>query len=341
MKKRRFAAIALAGVMAFGLTACGSSNSQSAGSASSAAASSASETSTSGEKNTDAEYTVGVCQSLEHESLDAATKGFREELEKKLGDKVTIDVQNAQGESTNNSTICNKFVSNGYDLIMANATPALQAASQATDSIPVVGTSVTSYSDALGLKDFNGTTGTNVTGTSDLAPIDQQEDIFTDMMPNVKKIGILYCSAEPNSIVQAESFEKYAKEDGLSTKVYTAADSNEIQSVTTKACQECDALYIPTDNTFAAAIETVKNIVQPEKIPLVTGWGDTDAGVAAVSIDYYDLGAQTADMAYEILVNKKDPGEMEVQTADKTTKTYNKKLCKELNLTIPDGYTAA
>ncbi len=328
--KRRLLAISMVSVMAMALAACGSGNGSSGQSA-------ATEGGASGEKV----YKVGICQALEHESLDAATKGFQDALSEKLGSNVEIDLQNAQGESTNNTTICNGFVSAQVDLILANATPALQAASAATADIPVLGTSVTDYASALGLTDFSGATGTNVSGTSDLAPIDKQEQIFKDLLPDAKTIGILYCSAEPNSIYQVEEFEKYAKEDSFETKVYTAADSNEIQTVTMKAVQECDAIYIPTDNTFAAAIETVKNVTSPENKPLVTGWGDLDAGFAAVSIDYHDLGYQTGEMAYEIMVNGADPATMEIAYADAVTKTVNEELCKSLGIEVSEGYEAA
>lgn len=321
--KKKILAVIMAAAVAAGLSACGSA-SDGGGSAQA--------------ENAGGTYTVGVCQALEHESLDAATDGFVAALQDKFGDSVEIDVQNAQGESANNATICNQFISSKVDLIMANATPALQAASQGTADIPVLGTSVTDYASALGMEAFSGTTGTNVSGTSDLAPIDEQEDIFVELLPDAKKIGILYCSAEPNSIYQSDAFEAAAQEDGIETVVYTAADSNEIQTVTTKAAQECDALYIPTDNTFAAAIGTVKNIVQPAGIPVVTGWGDVDTGIAAVSISYYDLGYQTGLMAYEILANGADPGQMEIQTAAETTKTVNAELCESLGITVPEGY---
>ena len=319
----------IAAAMLVGLTACGSSGSEPAGGS-------------AGAGSADGQvYSVGICQALEHESLDAATEGFEAALKDKLGDNVEIDVQNAQGESANNATICNQFVSSQVDLILANATPALQAASQATADIPVLGTSVTDYASALGMQDFSGTTGTNVSGTSDLAPIDQQEDIFVELLPEAKKIAILYCSAEPNSIYQAEAFAEEAAKDNIETVIYTAADSNEIQSVTTKAAQECDAIYIPTDNTFAAAIGTVKNVTAPANIPVVTGWGDVDTGIAAVSISYYDLGYQTGLMAYEILVNGADPAMMEIETAAETTKTVNMALCESLGITVPEGYDPA
>lgn len=285
-------------------------------------------------------YTIGICQLMEHEALDAATKGFKDTLTKKLGkDNVEFDEQNAQGESTNCSTICNGFVTSNVDLILANATGALQAATQATADIPILGTSVSDYATALNIKDWKGKTGTNVSGTSDLAPIDQQEAILKEIIPNTKKVGILYCSSEPNSAYQSKLMQEALKKDGIAYKEYTAADSNEIQSVTTTACDECDVLYVPTDNTMASSVNTIKNVAIPAGIPMIAGEkGICAAGVATLSIDYYNLGCQTGEMAYDILKNKKKAGDMEVQFAKKLTKMYNAENAKALNITIPDGY---
>lgn len=285
-------------------------------------------------------YTIGICQLMEHEALDAATKGFKDTLTKKLGkDNVEFDEQNAQGESTNCSTICNGFVTSNVDLILANATGALQAATQATADIPILGTSVSDYATALNIKDWKCKTGTNVSGTSDLAPIDQQEAILKEIIPNAKKVGILYCSSEPNSAYQSKLMQEALKKDGIAYKEYTAADSNEIQSVTTTACDECDVLYVPTDNTMASSVNTIKNVAIPAGIPMIAGEkGICAAGVATLSIDYYNLGCQTGEMAYDILKNKKKAGDMEVQFAKKLTKMYNAENAKALNITIPDGY---
>jgi putative ABC transport system substrate-binding protein len=293
----------------------------------------------SGSKS-DSKYTIGICQYIEHEALDAATKGFKDALIEKLGeDKVEFDEQNAQGEATNCSTICNGFVTSNVDLILGNATSALQAATQATADIPILGTSITDYATALSIQDWTGKTGTNVSGTSDLAPIDQQEDMIVELYPNVKQVGILYCSSEPNSAYQSDLMKKALEEDNIAYKEYTAADSNEIQSVTTTACNECDVLYVPTDNVMASSAETIKNVVIPAGIPLIAGEaGICAAGVATLSIDYYSLGYKTGEMAYEILVNKTKPGDMEIEFADSFTKMYNEENCKALNLTVPEGY---
>lgn len=285
-------------------------------------------------------YHVGICQLREHEALDSATKGFQDALIEKLGEgNVEFDLQNAQGEATNCSTICNGFVTNNVDLIMANATGALQAAVTATNTIPVLGTSVTDYATALNLSNWEGHTGTNVSGTSDLAPIAQQEDMILEVLPDVKMVGIAYCSSEPNSSYQAGLMKEALEEDNIKYKEYTAADSNEIQSVITTACDECDALYIPTDNTFASSVETIKNVVVPAGIPLFAGEaGLCAAGVATLSISYYDIGKITGEMAYDILVNGKDAGTMDIQTAPNVTKQYNKEICDTLNITVPEGY---
>lgn len=315
-----------------------SSNSGS-GSSSSSNSSSGSDSSSASNPTEGKTYHIGICQLMEHTALDAATEGFQAALKEKLGDSVEFDLQNAQGETTNCSTICNGFVTDNVDLIMANATTALQAAVASTNSIPILGTSVTDYATALNLPDWSGHTGTNVSGTSDLAPIDQQEDMILEFLPDVKMVGIAYCSSEPNSVYQSDLMKKALDEDGVSYKEYTAADSNEIQSVITTACDECEAIYIPTDNTMASSVETIKNVVVPAGVPLFAGEaGICEAGVATLSISYYDIGYATGEMAYDILVNGKDAGEMDVQTASQTTKQYNKEICETLNMTVPDGY---
>ncbi|MGN0679763.1 MAG: ABC transporter substrate-binding protein [Oscillospiraceae bacterium] len=289
--------------------------------------------------NANKTYTVGICQLLEHPALDAATKGFQDALKDKLGDKVKFDTQNAQGEATNCTTIVNKFVSANVDLIMANATPALAAAASGTNTIPVVGTSITSYDVAFGGDQWK---GKNITGASDLAPIDQQEDMILEIFPGTKKVGILYCSAEPNSKYQAEVMIDELKKDGIEYKEYTVADSNEIQAQTQAAVgDDCDVIYIPTDNVIANAAETVKNVVVPAKVPVVAGEEGicSGCGTVTLSISYESMGYNAGLMAYEILVNGKNPGEMEVGYSD-VTKKYNKAICEELSVKVPEGYTA-
>ncbi len=285
-------------------------------------------------------YHIGVCQLVEHEALDAATQGFQDALKDKLGENnVVFDVQNAQGEETNCATICTGFVSDNVDLILANATASLQAASAATNSIPIVGTSITDYATALNADDWNGTSSTNITGTSDLAPLDQQEAMIKELVPDVTQVGIVYCSAEANSVFQANQIEAALEKDGIAYKEYSAADSNEIQSVVTKAVSECDCLYVPTDNTMAANVDIIKNVTVPAGIPVIAGEeGICQGALATLSISYYDIGQAAGEMAYEILVNGKDPGTMEIEYASATTKEYNADVADALGITIPDDY---
>ena len=287
-------------------------------------------------------YRVGICQLVQHVALDAATQGFQDALKDKLGDAVTFDVQNASGDSNTCSTIVNTFVSNSVDLIMANATPALQAAVAATGDIPILGTSVTDYATALDIDDWNGATGVNVSGTSDLAPLDQQAAMLHELFPDAKKVGLLYCSAEPNSKYQVDVIAAYLTELGYTCVENTFADSNDVASVAQNACDGCDVIYIPTDNTAASCTEAIRNVVEPAKKPVIAGEEGICAscGVATLSISYYDLGYATGEMAYEVLVNKADPAAMAVRFAPNVTKEYNAELCQLLGVEIPEGYAA-
>lgn len=287
-------------------------------------------------------YKIGICQQLEHQALDAATEGFRAALEEKLGkDKVEFDYQNAQGEQANCATIATKFVNDKTDLIMANATTALQACAAATADIPIIGTSVTDFA-AAGVVESNDVPGRNVTGTSDLAPIDKQIDLLTTLVPSAKKVGILFCSAEANSVFQAEQAEKALKEKGISYERYTVADSNDVQQVTSNAVAGCDAIYIPTDNTLADNMEGVKNVTVPANIPVICGEENMCAagGLATLSISYYNIGYNAGIMAYEILVNGKKPAEMPVQYADEMTVKYNSEVAEALKIDMPSDMVA-
>lgn len=330
MKLKKVTAILLTAVMTAALAACGSSSGDSSGSSGDDAGGSGT-------------YTIGICQQMEHAALDAATEGFQDACRELFGeDNVEFDVQNAQGEQTMCSTIVNNFVSSDVDLILANATLPLQTAAQATSDIPILGTSVTDYGSALGIDDWTGATGVNISGTSDLAPIEEQEDMLLELVPEAQTVGILYCSAESNSKYQAELFEAELEADGISYKEYTAADSNEIQSVTQNAVEECDAIYIPTDNTMASNTQIINNICLPAKVPVIAGEEGicSGCGVATLSISYYDLGYQTGEMAYKILAEGEDIASMEVETAAQVTKKYNPAICGELGITIPEGYEA-
>ena len=292
-----------------------------------------------GNNNKDKTFTVGVCQLVQHPALDQATQGFVAALKAELGDKVTIEIQNASGDTNVCSTIVGNFVSKNVDLIMANATPALQAAYNATNKIPILGTSITEYGVALGTTLTNGVVGGNVSGTSDLAPLDEQADMILEFMPNVKTVGIVYCSAEANSEYQVAEMKKFLAAKGVTVKEFAFSDSNDISAVVNAACSECEALYIPTDNTAASCAETIGNIVREKMIPVFTGEENPAkvCGVASLTISYYDLGVATGKMAAKILNGDADVSTMPVEYAP-ATKKYNKEMCELMGLTVPAGY---
>lgn len=287
-------------------------------------------------------YNVGICQLVQHDALDAATQGFKDALTEKLGDAVTFDEQNAQGDSNTCSTIINSFVSNGVDLILANATPALQAAAAGTNEIPILGTSVTEYGVALEIDDFNGTVGGNISGTSDLAPLEDQAAMLNELFPDAKNVGLLYCSAEANSQYQVDTVKAALEEMGYTCEYYAFSDSNDLSSVTTTAASSSDVIYVPTDNTVASNTEIINNICLPEKVPVIAGEEGICAGcgVATLSISYYDLGVATGEMAARILADGEDISEMAIEYAPNFTKKYNVSICEELGIEIPDDYEA-
>ena len=339
MKKlSKLMAVVLAVAMVLALAACGSTGGAASGSAAPAASGSGS-AAPAGDGQT---YKIGICQLVQHEALDAANQGFQDALTEKLGDAVKFDDQNASGDSANCSTIVNGFVSDGDDLSLAIATSPLQAAAAATADIPVLGTAVTDYATALEISDWNGTVGTNVSGTSDLAPLDQQAEMLHDLFPDAKNVGLLYCSAEPNSVYQCTVIEGYLKELGYNVTWYAFNDTNDVTSVTETAADNSDVIYIPTDNTAASNTEAIANVVLAKKVPVIAGEEGIarGCGVAALSISYYDLGYQTGLMAYDILANGADVSTMAVQTAPSVTKKYNAANAEALGITIPDDYEA-
>ncbi len=285
-------------------------------------------------------YTVGICQLVQHEALDAATQGFKDALTEKLGDQVSFVEHNASGDAATCVTICNQLVAEGVDLMMGNATAALQAAAAASATIPVVGTSITDYATALEIEGWTGKTGSNITGTADLAPLDQQAEMIKELFPDAKKVGILYCSAEPNSVYQSDVISGYLKDMGFETEVFTFADSNDVANVTTAACASSDVIYIPTDNTAASCTETIANVAIPAGKAIVAGEAGIcgGCGVATLSIDYYDIGFAAGEMAYEILVNGANPGDMEIQYAPEVQKLFNEANCTALGIEVPEDY---
>ncbi len=289
------------------------------------------------EKPKEEVFHVGVLQLVQHEALDNATKGFKDALVDKLGDKVVFDDQNAAGEPANCATIANQFVAEDVDLIFANATPALQACVNATADIPIVATSVTAFKVALDIDNWTGTTGINVTGTSDLAPLDQQAAQVLELVPDAKKVSIFFCSAEANSVFQADEIEKHLAALGLETKRFSFADSNDIAQVALNASEWGDVIYVPTDNT-AASYASADQFSKPG----IAGEAGIckKVGVATISITYYDIGYRAGEMAYEILVNGADPATMKCEEVTNTTKMFNPELCERYNIEVPADYVA-
>ena len=316
---RKITALILACVMLLSLTACGSAQKE------------------------DGKYTVGICQLVTHDALDAATKGFQDALIAALGaENVTFDLQNAAGDSNTCSTIANAFVSADVDLIMANATPALQAAAAATADIPILGTSVTEYGVAMDIENFSGTVGGNVSGTSDLAPLDEQAAMVKEWFPDASTVGLLYCSAEPNSKYQVDTIMTLLEGLGYECKQFAFADSNDMAAVTQEACDFSDVIYVPTDNAVASGTEVIDGICRPAGVPVIAGEEGACAGcgVATLSISYYDLGYATGEMAAKILTGEADISTMPVGYAATVTPKYNAEICADLGLTVPEGYEA-
>ena len=341
------------------LAGCGSSTGNSASSETQSSEAVASETSaaeTAAEESTAAEsvaestadtagsdtvYHIGICQLLQHDALDQATQGFKDAMVELLGeDRVVFDEQNASNDSATCATIINQFVSADVDLILANATAALQAAAQGTTEIPILGTSITDYATALGIDDWTGTTGMNISGTSDLAPLEEQAAMLNELFPDAQNVGLLYCSAEPNSIYQADTIRGYLEGYGYTCEDYTFADYNDLASVVTNAVSSCDVIYVPTDNTAAGNTEVINNVCLPAGIPVIAGEQGicSGCGVATLSISYYDIGYAAGEMAVDILENGADISTMEIQSAPNVTKMYNEAICSELGITVPDDY---
>ena len=333
---KKLLALTLAALMALSLAACGGQSSAPAQESKEPEAAEPAEPAAQ-------TFTIGICQLVQHPALDAATQGFKDAVVEALGEgNVTFQEQNASGDSATCTTICGQFVTDGVDLIMANATPALQAATAATGSIPILGTSVTEYGVALGIDGFDGTVGTNVSGTSDLAPLDQQAAMVKELFPDAKNVGLLYCSAEANSQYQVDTVKACLEDLGYTCTLYSFVDSNDVTSVTKSACDANDVLYIPTDNTAASNTEAINNVAKPAGVPIVVGEEGICAGcgVATLSISYYDLGVTTGKMAVKILTGESNVAEMPVEYAPQFTKKYNADLANALGVTIPSDYEA-
>ena len=284
----------------------------------------------------DGKYTVGVCQLVQHPALDAATQGFIDTLKAEFGDNIEILNENASNDPSTCTTIVNNFVSKKVDLIMANATPALQAAAQ-QENIPVLGTSITEYGVALGIEGFTGLVGSNVSGTSDLAPLDEQADMIVTLFPEAEKFALLYCSSEANSEYQVKEIRRLLVENGIKDediKDYKFTDSNDVNTVSAAAAAFADVIYVPTDNTAASCAETIRGAIGDT--PLIAGDEGicTGCGVATLCINYYDLGVATGKMAIKILKGEEKIENMKIAYADKFTKKYNPERCQELGIDV-------
>lgn len=291
----------------------------------------------------DGKYEIGIIQLVEHPALDAATEGFKQAIIDELGaDAVVFNYQNAQNDANTCSTIVNQFVSNNVDLIMANATPALQAAAAATGTIPILGTSVTEYGVALELDNFNGTVGGNISGTSDLAPLDKQAEMITEWFPNAQTVGLLYCSKEANSQYQVDVVKAELEKKGITATLYPFTDSNDLAQICTTAADNSDVIYVPTDNTVAENTGIIDNICAPKNVPVIAGEEGicSGCGVATLSISYYDLGYATGKMAVKILRDNADISTMPIEYVKQQTPKYNQRICDALGLTPLAGYTA-
>ena len=314
---KRLLALILTAVMLLSLCACGAA------------------------KKDDGIYNIGIVQLMQHVALDQATQGFKDALTEKLGDKVTFDPQIASGEATACTTIVTKFINDDVDLIMANATPAVIAAKEATSTIPIIGTSVTDYVAAeAAIVASNEAPGANVTGYSDMSDIAAHVELTQKLVPEAKTVAIIYCSAEPNSVIQGDQAKELYETAGFTTVTLTASDITTISSVVTSACEQADVIYIPTDNLFAENMESVKNIAEPAKIPVICGEGGMveSGGTASVAIDYYVLGYRAGEMAYEILVNGADPATTPIgfMTADDMELVINEENVAAIGLTVPE-----
>ncbi len=335
MKKKMMKLMALLATCALivgALAACGSSGGSDAPAGSAADSGAAGKT-----------FTVGICQLVQHPALDSATQGFRDALTEEMGEGVVeFDEQNASGDSATCATICNGFASDNVDLIMANATPALQAAAASTATIPILGTSISTYGAALNIDNFDGTVGGNISGTSDLAPLDQQAAMVKEIFPDAKTVGIMYCSSEANSVYQADEMEKYLTDMGMTVNRYTFSDSNDVSLVTQEACDGNDVLYIPTDNTAASCTDAIDAVAKQAKTPIVAGEEGlcTGCGIVTLTIDYYELGRITGQMAAKILKGEADISTMPIEYFPNTTKKVNTANAEFYGLTIPDDYVA-
>lgn len=339
---KKILALMLSAVLAVAaLTACSGNSGSPAGSAdSTVSAGSTAASSATPAASGDAKK-IGVIQLAPHPALDSAYEGFVEGLAENGyvdGENITIDLQNAQGEISNCPTIASKLVNNNSDLILAIATPSAQAVAEKTTDIPVLITAVTDP-EKSNLVESNEMPGNNVTGTSDLTPVREQLELLKELLPDAKKVGFLYCSSEANSIVQIDIAKESADELGLAYEEFTISNTNELQSVVTSMVGKVDAIYTPTDNMVATGISTVATIANENKIPLIAGEeAMVDGGaLASVSVDYYQLGKITGEMAAQVLSGKSEPATMPIQYQETYERVFNQSTADALGIKVPNS----
>ena len=287
-----------------------------------------------------AKVNVGIVQLVEHAALDAANKGFVEGLASKgykEGQNIAYDRQNAQADQSNLQNIAHRFVNNKVNLICAIATPAAQTVANVTSDIPIVATAVTDYKAAKLVKD-NAKPGTNVTGTTDMNPVEQQLDLLLKLVPNAKSVGTIYCSSEVNSQLQIEILKKAAAAKGVTVKEATVSNVNDIQQAARSLIGKVQAVYVPTDNVLASAMPTLISVTEEAKLPVICGEGGMvkAGGVATLGVDYYKLGFQAGEMAADILGGKSKPADMAIQAQKEFKAMVNVKEAEKIGLKVPE-----
>ncbi|MBQ6796365.1 MAG: ABC transporter substrate-binding protein [Clostridia bacterium] len=287
-----------------------------------------------------ATYTVGILEYSSHEAQSLAVQGFMDVLTEKLGDEIDFDKQHASGDANSATLIANNFVTRNVDLILCDNTQSLQIAAAATATIPVLGAAVTDYAQALDVSLASEMTGINVSGTSDLAPLDRQAEMIVELFPEAEHVGLIYCSSEVNSLYQVNAVQQYLLSKGISCEEYAFTDSNDLAAAVQTACEFSDVIYLPTDNTIAECTGIISDICHTAKTPVIAGEKGicSGCGLATLSIDYYELGRKTGLMAYKILTEGGDVYSMPIEYDENCTKMYNPVIAEELGITLPGDY---
>lgn len=334
IKFRRITALITAGCLALSMAACSS------------APADETEDNAAGETaNVEGNYTIGIIKQMDHVALNASEEGFVAALAENGfvdGENLTIDYENGQGDANNLSTIADQFVADDVDLVFAIATNAAQAIAGKTSDIPIVGTAITSYTEA-DLVESDEAPGSNVTGTTDMNPVEDQIKLIQEITPDVKTVGFLYCSNEANSILQVEMAKKACEDLGYSTTEQTVSNTNEVQQAVQNIVTECDAIYIPTDNVFASSMPIVNEVAVAAGIPIYCGESGMveSGGFATLGISYYGIGYEAGLMAADILANGTDPATMPIKGSSEFEYCFNGEYADAIGVEIPEKYADA